>query len=574
MILLLLACAAPPPPPTVRLRLDGAWQSPTGPLPLPRFDPAPPGPFTRTVTIPDAWAAAHTALVAEATGWRIHVSVDGAEVGTDIGGAWTSRVDLTGHLAPGTHTLGLTVEPATETNVVPGAEVRPVNTWTWGLPHAGETALRGHLWLEVGPQARVDRVGARLLEGTPPTLEATAWTTGLPVGTPVTFTVVRDGATVLTAGPATTDATGRARANVAYDGPRWPDPAGSAWLVARVEGDTGTATGAARVGLRSATVDGSTLRVDGQRVYLVAERVFGRDLADRATFGHAVAVALAGGANAIAFHGEIIPTDVLDAADELGLPVVDTPRCDGQMHKQGPPGSDPARKAFAATGDARIVAALARHPSIVLWALEAPTWKGGATMHPTFATAEIPLLDEYHNAPLGDPGLDPIHGAPQSAAFYRELAWQPGETETLGQKLAPTLLAESGTGIGVVLPTITPDRPDVPAQRASLRDAVTAAGLPPLTIGPRPGPATLRVTVTRANAPAAGLPVLVDVPGLPTLGAVTDAAGVALLDVEASGPVRVHTVGGEASVDVSLTPGMWALPRWTPSVTEAALPLP
>lgn len=576
MLLLLAACASPPSAevPALSLTLDGAWQGAAGAVTLPAYARPPAGPFTRAIEIPAAWAGARAALVTEATGWRIRVSVDGVEVGTDTGGAWNSRVDLGDALTPGPHVLGLAVEAADEANIVLGETRSPINAWTWGMPRRGEAVLRGRVTLEIGPAARVEHVGARLLEaeGGAFTLEATAWTTGLPAGARVDFSLVRDGSVRLDAGGAEVDADGRARVTVPYDGPRWPDPDGLAWLVADAGGGV---VRAERVGPRAAVVDGDTLRLNGERVYYAAWRMSGSGLAGRGPFATLVTQAAAIGANALALHGEVVPGFLLDAADELGLPVVLTPRCDGQMRATGVVKATPERMSFAAEGDHRIVAAQRRHPSLVLWALEAGTMPGGATVHPVYGQSELPLLDEYHNAALGDPTLARVEGGDdQRAPFYRELAWQPNGGSDLGQKLAPVIAAEAKTGIGLVLPSISEDRPDLLRQREGLRDAVAAAGITPMAPGTRRGVSTLRVAVTRAGSPAGGVPVLVDLPAQPTVGAFTDAAGVAWIEVDYVGRAKVHTVDGSVVTEVDITAGAWAPPRWNPSVTRAELPLP
>lgn len=572
MLLFLLACSTPSAPPAaVDLRLEGNWRRGDTAVVLPRYMPVGAEPLTRRIDIPEAWAGARAELILPATGWRVSVSVDGRPVGEGTGGLWPARVDLGAALGPGPHELTLTVEAPTPTTIVPGETHDPVATWLYRMPPVGDAVVRGPPVLRIHGASRVDRVEARLIEGGA-VVEATAWTRGLAVGTPVDLRLVRDGAVVAELPDGVVDADGRARVTAPWSGPRWPAPEGLVWVVA--EGPDG-ARAQARVGLRSVDQEGRKVRLNGEPVYLAASRLSLTDLSGRGAFAAGVARIAAAGSNAVEIHGEMVSPLMFEAADELGIPVVWTPRCDGQRNRDGRAPDSAARDAFVTQGDILFRDAARHHPSLLLWVIEAERPPGLPSRHPTWGEDGLVVMDEEENGGCSDPSLEGGFVPACYRPFLGELPWAPRDAAgvPLGPRLAPLLAQHIPDGAGLVVPGVPSDGRD-PAQGQGLRDALAGAGIAPYRTEPRRGPATARVDVTRGGAPAEGVVVLLEVPGLAPFGGVTDGAGTAWIEAHHSGPARVVIPGTDVAADLTLTPGTWSPPSWTHSVSAVALDLP
>lgn len=566
-MLLLAACAPPMPPEAMEIALSGVWRQGARAVSLPTSLPVTPEAFTRVVEVPAAWQDAHLELELPATGWRVRVTVDGAEVGSGVGGMWPVTVDLTRRLPPGRHTLGVVVEPATSENVTPGRGVDPISAWVYEMPRSGEANLRGPIVLKVGGDRRVERLDARLVDGGG-TVEATAWTSGISVGDPVALSLVRDGEVHATLA-ALVETGGRARAVAPWTGSRWPAEEGLYWLVAEAGPGTRAQT---RVGMRSAEV-GEDLRVNGQRRYLAAYRVPAAESVGRHALGRALTAVTAVGANAVEVHGEFPSPLLLDSADELGLPVVLVPRCDGQRNRNGVAPEDPARDAFLHRGDERARDALRRHPSILLWATEAEIRADGQDRHRAFGEDGLPAVSERRSGMLGDPSKAPVgKDAGREFPFYVELPWgnRDGAGRTAGARLAQPLARHASSGIGMVLPALT-DTPDLPEIRAEIAAVVQGAGIEPYRVEPRRGVSTLAVKVTRAGTPVEGVPVVLDIPAQVPMGGVSDSTGTAWLEAWYVGPATVRSLDGHASRPVTLSAGVWDLPEWRASIASVVL---
>jgi hypothetical protein len=122
-----------------------------------------------------------------------------------------------------------------------------------------------------------------------------------------------------------------------------------------------------RTGARELGFTEGTLLLNGRPLPLMGGRaVVRRPLG---TFQDRIVPLLRSGINAIEFHGEVLEEGWLDAADELGLPVVWMPRCIGRANDRTP-GSKQGLHAMMEKQDERLLRILQRHPSVVLLAVE------------------------------------------------------------------------------------------------------------------------------------------------------------------------------------------------------------
>lgn len=571
VLFLIFGCASPPA--AFDVRLDGVWHGPERTLRLPTIQPMPSAASTRTITVPTEWSGGVADLEFAATGWRVRVSLDGREVGQGTGGLWPARIRLSDRLPAGRHTLSFTVDPPAPDNIIPGSTLQPVSGWVWGMPREGNRLGHGAITLRIGPGRRIERVEARLIEGGA-TVEASAWTVGVAVGTPVQLALVRDGATALTL-TAMVDADGMARTTAPWTGPRWPDPEGLYWVTA----DAGEgARRQLRIGLRSSEQRADGLYINGARTYIAASRLTPVDVSTRAALARSAKLLADEGANAVELHGEVIPSTLFEGADELGLPIVLTPRCDGLRMQGGQASQVPqsaAHDAFVNAGDVLARDFLRPHPSLILWTIEAPPRGSKHLRDPLYDVDGLPVIDENENSNFADPSMPP-QGIPRGpTAFYGELPWVPNDRPgfSYAERLAPVLQAHVATGVGLVLPALKQAR-DLPAERASILQVIRDAGVTPLGIdAERRGASTLVVHVVSDGKPFEGGAVQLELPGQFPVGAISDAEGTAVFEVDYSGDTTVRLVGGE-STPVHLTPGVWKPGEWVPNplVIELAVP--
>ncbi len=570
ILLFLLGCTRPPA--ALDVRLDGAWHSDTRTVQLPTARGVPDTPFSRTITVPVEWSGGAAELELAATGWRVHVSLDGVEVGQATGGLWPARVPITDRLKSGQHVLSFAVQGPAPDNILPGSTLQPVSGWVWGMPREGEQLARGAITLRLGPARRIERVEARLIDAGA-TVEASAWTVGVEAGSSVALTLVRDGATALTlTGVVGED--GMARATAPWTGPRWPDPGG----LYTVTADAGEgARRQARIGLRASEPRADGLYVNGVRTYVAASRLSVSEIGDRYALGRSARVLASEGANAAELHGEVVPPWFFDAADELGLPIVLTPRCDGQRVQGGRAVEVPdsaEHQAFVDAGDRLARDALRSHPSILLWTIEAPL-QDGHPHDPEYAVDGLPVLDEHENSNFPEPTLPP-RGIPRGkTAFYGELPWVTTDAPgfSFAERLARVFAANVATGDGLVLPAINRSA-NVAQDRAQIHDAIVAAGIPQLRVDPeRRGISTLLVRVSAAGKPVEGAALVLELPGQFPVGAFSDAVGIGTFEVDYAGDATVRVVGG-APTPVHLTPGVWRPGEWAPNASTIGLTLP
>lgn len=579
------ACATPEPPlPTgtgfLEVDLSGEWVSPSPVRVLPAPDPMGDASWSRTIVMPDGWdEQSHAMLRANALGWRARVYVGDREVGTDAGGLRPLEVPLTGALHAGTNQLTIQVEAPRADNVILGKYIPTIGAFTYRQPRLGQIEVAGEIWLELAGKRQIEDLYVRTAGDT---ITATASVSGAD-GELVTFTVVRDGEELLRFPPARV-ARGSATTQATWSGPRWQlggrDEPFLQYVVATLSDGTARHR---RFGVREVTRAGQGLAVDGAPLYLAVQRAVPTAVDARAEVAAIAAVYAKAGLNALELHAAAHSRAFLEAADELGFPVVQTPRCDGRRRDDGILPATPDWAGFIREGNERIVQADRGHPSVLLWNLEASAEPEFPMTYAAYVETGVPAIDLRESNGYNDEHYEEMRRGGPLPAFINELAFRAGpwQGRSLLERLTPILQEHRPFGIGCVLPHVIQPGPPPPEVAAIAADysaglAQTLAGLdvPPLPLGRRRGPAAVDVTVSSGSATAAGEIVLLEAPGHAPVAAATDNRGRARLELDYAGAATVRLWRGGAPASVTLTPGAYEGGRWAPSVTTASLVAP
>ncbi len=560
--------AAAPAPPWPDLSLSGRWHGERGAITLPEPEPLSPFTATRTVTLPADWPPGGAAVLhGEATGWRVTVAVNGAEVGSVAGGIHPLSIDLSGYLRPGDNELSLAFAASSPDSVIAGREVERVSQWTSGVPGPGQVLARGDLWLSFpgGPEAL-----AVSLEGGELVVSARV---DAPEGTPVRFEVVRDGRVIQALPEAAVGPDGRAQSRAPWQGSLWAPGGDHAlqYLVVRAGGRERQL----RFGARELAVSGGRLTINGAPTYLASLRYLPEEATPREGVGELAGWLAVTGGNTLEVHGAAAPGEVFDAADELGLMVVEMPRCEGEARKDGPPPRDDAMAGFVHAAALSVAQARAGHPSLVIRSLE------GGFRHGGYGD-DVPQIEGRMTSGMDERNAPEASARGQLTPHLNELPWRLSrDSPLIAERLGPLLEAHRAGGLGMALPHIsTPHLAQELGDQRLREEALALSALlakndvTPLALGERRGVATVEVRVTRGGAPAEGVPVLLVAPSQAPVGAVSDAAGRARLTLDYRGPAEVKTLDGAASQALTLEPGRWEAGRWKAGAAGATLELP
>lgn len=568
-----VGCArTPPTPDRVEVLLDGSWSDPLWATPA---APVARGGGITTSTrfqIPEVDGGLRADLLLEGLWWSADVVLDGVAVGRADGGVGPVTFPLADGLAPGSHTLELTIRPPTGLHrfLVGGV---PENGGSMDRP-----ALRGPPRLVLRPADGVSSAGVRF-DGR----RATAWAqVDQPrEGLQVRWYTALDGRRRTDLGVAPVDpVTGRA------DGPPsrlreppwgWGDPALS-HLNAVLEDVSGNVldTWVVRSGIRSARLLSTGLQVGDFRSPVVGLRVVDGDRAP--SLLQSMHHGARAGINAVEVHGDTPLLAWMELTDELGLPMVVMPRCIGRTgsldYASGP------QKALMEDQDRRIVRAVGAHPSVVAWVTE-----GGQRDHqgrPGHGARVEPWTSVLEADPMGRQ----VAGVSPRATLVRTTdlenlryecpggcsgRWLVEMTFPGGGRGEPwSLLAQAWVravqegGPGGVVPK--PARLDNDLWRRSFEWASRSVGA---TAWPlerrRRAPARVRVRGARP-----GDIVFVSAPGIRGRGHQAGADGLVEIDVWHAGVATVHGPGWQR--EVRLDARRWeGLQRWG-RVTELTAP--
>ena len=563
--------AVPMPPPWPALSLDGAWLSEGVPLTLPLQHQQAPFAVERTLRLPEGWHPDEEALLRmDAAGWRVTAWVNGELADSATGGLAPLTLSLGSRLSAGANQLQLRLDPPTPANVIDGVDAQPLAQWTGNTPAPGRVMAQGSIALEFPREARVDALSTALEDGV---LTVTARGSALD-GAAVRFEVVRDGE-VLARLPDAVMTGGVAESSAPWSGPIWsPGEPALQLLVARLEGGQGRQQ---RFGARELGRAEGALMINEREQYLAALRYEADKAPTRVGVHHQIQTMVQAGANTVELHGPA-PDIVLQVADELGVMVVETPRCDGQIRVDGPLRKSESWVQHIESTARRSVEARDRHPSLVLRSLEGVFSE--LRMDAAYHAGAVPAVDARELRGLVEGELERAisEGLPP---YIIELPWAlDGSNRDLAGRLEPLLEAHRSDGLGLVLPQVngvsrrSPLSPDERAEeRAALALMLARHDVSTVALVGREGPATVRITARRAGAPAVGVPVVLRVPGQLPSGVFTDEQGKATIVVDYAGEATLETLDGETRAAVSLERGVYSARRWQTRAATVTLEL-
>ncbi|MSP57092.1 MAG: hypothetical protein EXR69_16065 [Myxococcales bacterium] len=452
----------------------------------------------------------HADLVLEGAWWTATVTVNGHALKPATGGYAPLSVPVGDWLVSGENTITVAVVPPGET--VPSVSDGELRTFS-ALAGAPQLVLHGASWVR---EAGLVGDGARAL------VEAA------PTGSRVAFTVWRDGVQVADLGTAPVVggvARSRAGGQQLQDWDLGNGERALFWLNASLgSGDTPLDAAAFRTGRAEISVGTSGIEIAGVRRPLAGLRWSGA-----AVDGDLKWLAAAG-LNTIELHGQPITHAFLDATDEAGVAVAIVQRCDGRIRQGGgtrrPIGSaDPAAwdSPLLDAQDARALAAALRHPSVVLWVMEADQ-----ANRPSRIAGLAP-----DGRPVAGRDLPLLHGPPQPAG------WQIEYTADVSQPEQQLAAAIAGGATGGILPG--PPGRAAEGWLAGVTGALSGAGLVP----PQPRTGAARVEVSGLKP---GDVAWLEAPGAERIGAVAGADGAAHLSLWFEGAATVTVPGGTRPV--------------------------
>ena len=542
----------------VAITLDGAWSNKTWisePYGAARNTPVR---LSTTVTVPEAFADTPSTLVLEGLWWSTRIWVDDIEVGTVVGGRPPAKLALPEGLSAGEHVLSLVVSgPYGVSSFAHGG----------GLG-SGASTVRPTLHrppvLEVGTQVPMETAGIRLQpDGAVAFVQFDS--RAVPEGASARIFTALDGRIHTDFGVHPVEADGSIRTppqQVEQPLWSWGDPALTHMMV-ELRDATGApiATYSTRTGLRSTQLSASGLQINDEVGTAVAIRVpWGLGEPDLLTV---FAGAAGAGVNAVELHGSMVHSQQLDIADELGIPIVQLPRCVGRVKR--PPGTGAGLLETLREQDIKLVRGVGAHPSVVSWLLEGdrhdlgpgrresdeqPPWTSVITsdpMHRPVAGANIPgtllritdLRSSTVDCPSGCAGK-----------WIVEATFRIGPVPDLWSNVASAWSKVFATGIpGGTLPS--PNAAELGRWTAAFGPVLKKAGVRPFPLD-RSRRASSRVQVEGA---VPGTLVWAEAPGMTLRGAQVGSEGTAQFDVWYEGPATVRGEGW--SRDVTLTPMTW-----------------
>lgn|GEM_PF-2840122 len=553
----LVGCSRGPIAPTastVSVTLDGAWTV----KPWHGDPPGPESPYpVRVATrfnVPDALAGQDVELVLEGLWWAAEVSLDDQKVATVVGGRPPARLSLPGGLSAGAHKLTLLLRsPQGVSKFAHGG----------GLG-AGASTVRPSLHrppvLEFHPGPTIEQGGVRMgASGAQAFVQLDPTT--VPEGATVHLVTALDGRVQTDFGthPIGSDGTARS-ASTPIDQPLWSrDAPALTHLMAEVRDATGTpvATWSSRTGLRAVTLgaDGLTIN-DGSGPTVAVRVVHGFDEPDLIP---AFTEGAKAGANAVELHGAMVDSQLMDQADELGIPLVVLPRCVGRVGR--PPGAGAALTATLREQDHRMVRGVGAHPSVISWLVEGDRQVLGP------GRKEDGELDPWTDVITSDPMDRPVLGVDVPGTVLQITELQQSSIKcpngcsgkwlvesTFRMIPIPNLWArvargwqnalQSGSPGGTLPASLPEERAD---WMAAFQPVLAQAGVEPYDLD-RSRRASSRVTVSGATP---GDLVWATAPGMSPKGAQVDDAGNAVVDVYYEGDATISGPGWSRTASLS-----------------------
>lgn len=464
--------------------------------------------------------------------WGVHLTLDGAALPAVYPGYAPLDVPLP-DLAAGPHELAVSMSlPSTE-------------PWVLALPNKNRWPQRPTLTLVLGDGPHVGSLAVPLVKGE---LQPVVTVEGAPAGATVELVVQHDGEVVHRWEPVPV---GAPFPPMKLRGRRWEVSNPELYVATAIlrDGEKVLDQRSLRTGFREVELVDGSLRLGGEPFAVMA--LHGGREDELPTL---LTTLQAGGGNAVEIHGTVTPARFFAVADELGLPLVYVPRCDGRLWSHGDDPRTTWKRLHAELREQeeRLLSASAARPSLLVWVCE--------------GTEDVrsDACGGLHTDPLHRPvlGLDvPAAGisgrerqASRPKSWNVEIGLQPGPGPSPAQ-VAQAFLVMTGTGGpgGVFLSP----RPGDQGWAAAWQGAAKQLGITAWR------PSSARATSTLVvKGVEPGRFVTVQAPWAGRIGAVANAAGEATIPVWHVGEVVVDVGGVSRTVELREQ-------RWT--VGEARL---
>ncbi len=493
--------------------------------------------FDLAFALPDELVGGGSRLVLEGLSWRATVTVNGTELPSVEGWEAPVRVPVGAYLLAGDNLLHVRIEAPVE--AIPKALV--------GGAREALRPLATPPRLELMPALHVEAVELRLRDGQ---VSASVMATG---GASVELLVARDGEVLQRLGTAALVDGSAELGPVAWRqavwGPR--EAAGLYQVVALLRDEEGRVLDrAAQVtGVRELLIAERTLVLNQEPTLLLGPMLDpyrGADLAFE-VLGEL-------GLNLVNVHGYPLTAETLERADELGVGVGVTPRCDGQ-HKLSERDDWRYRKRLR-VADERLLAGASGHPSLVAWVHEGP-WLSSPLRYRRAGTDAVVVGVDL---PGVSGSLDGVRGR-EPPLWLVELA-APMDGHLASQDLMASYLALLDQGVLGGVAMGVPEQGDVEGLLSVMRTLPEHVSL----LAP--------VDDRRAHARVAvrGTPrstVWLEGGWADPVGAVLDRHGEGLLTTWYEGEAVL--VAGGSRAELAVSAGTWSRRQWRGEVTEVVL---
>ncbi len=334
-----------------------------------------------------------------------------------------------------------------------------------------------------------------------------------------------------------------------------------------------------RTGLRTLELRDNKAFLNDQSIFLVGGRVTDLSLVSL------LEVLAPAGLNLVEYHGRFPLRAEFAMADELGIPLVVLPRCDGRIHVDI---TELRTHTVELSAQAqRMMDSAAHAPSLLVWSTEGrgatpgPEGKGHRTgsvkkryivdMRGDTVSRVVAEWDLVTVSLPVDAGMQVGTGARTFASLVAhhvegdisgsplwipELYLSPGETLAPPTRIAETLeLALHEGAVGAVLPGI-PSPPNQQEFQETLAQLASRLSIPSLNLEGRRAQARIEVQGLRPGQVA-----WLTLPGGVRTGAIADAEGTADLSAWHQGTAQVEVDG--VQTEIELTPGAWIQHLWS-----------
>ena len=351
LAMLALGCGSKPEPPINSTNFRATVQ-------LPMVTSARSSNYRATIQLTETEAASHAEIIISNFWWSVTTTINGHQLGPVTGGVFPAAIDIGEYLRAGENTIEMRFNaPSDEASIVTGGE-------------RGEPRVVGGDWrayLEFSPAFGFESLAFPMIDGelTPRAVLREGMSEGI-----VRFFAALDGELIQELGSVVVSENLEVvGAPIAWTGEVWGfDTGGNALYEFGAElissGGVVVDRSLFRAGVRDVRIVEGSLNLGEEPATLIGVRVengwesLSREIAPLAPIG----------INALELHGAALREGWLSEADELGLPLVVLPRCDGNVNVNTEEIERNSSK--LAAQDEALIESVVDHPSVLIWTYE------------------------------------------------------------------------------------------------------------------------------------------------------------------------------------------------------------